>query len=248
MNLELNDAIINCALSEIEIILQNCNKSLSAFQDFPKITLTSINDISTKYISELNYNKKELKDKVKINYSKFNKDQKHIYDLIINRYNINEKINLFFINGAGGCGKTFLYNTLLAKVRSEGKIAIAMASTGIASILLDGGHTAHSQLKIPLKCNSTSTCNISLNPSKKNKTDTELIKLIQEAELFVWDEAPAKSKFVYETVDRTFRDIMKEKNTNLEKIPFGGKLIIFSGDFQQLLPVIPHANRAIIIS
>ena len=42
-------------------------------------------------------------------------------------------------------------------------------------------------------------------------------------------------KHVYETVDRTFRDIMKQVNPALEKIPFGGKIIIFGGDFRQIL-------------
>ena len=32
---------------------------------------------------------------------------------------------------------------MLAKVRSQGKIALAMASSGIAALLLPGGTTAH---------------------------------------------------------------------------------------------------------
>jgi hypothetical protein len=37
-----------------------------------------------------------------------------------------------------------LFNTILAKVRSQGNIALAVASSGIAALLLDDGRTAHS--------------------------------------------------------------------------------------------------------
>ena len=39
-------------------------------------------------------------------------------------------------------------------------------------------------------------------------------------------------KYVYETVDRSFRDLMKQVNSDLEKIPFGGKIMVFGGDFR----------------
>ena len=71
-----------------------------------------------------------------------------------------------------GTGKTFLYNTILAKIRSEGKIAIAVATSGIAASLLDGGVTAHSIFRIPLKVDNDSTCNIPV--------DSDLAKMIQK--------------------------------------------------------------------
>ena len=51
---------------------------------------------------------------------------------------------VFFLEGFGGTGKTFLINLILAKVYSDGGIALATASSGIAATLLDGGTTAHS--------------------------------------------------------------------------------------------------------
>lgn len=41
-------------------------------------------------------------------------------------------------------------NLILAKVRSQRKLAIAVASSGIAATLLTGGRTAHSTFKLPL--------------------------------------------------------------------------------------------------
>ena len=55
-------------------------------------------------------------------------------------------------------------------------------------------------------------------------------------------------KYVYETVDRSFRDIMKQVNSDLEKIPIGGKIMVFGGDFRQILPILKHRNRSSIVS
>ena len=56
----------------------------------------------------------------------------------------------FFLDAPGGTGKTFLINLLLAQIRSSGKVALAVASSGIAATLLSGGRTAHSTFKLPL--------------------------------------------------------------------------------------------------
>lgn len=66
--------------------------------------------------------------------------------------------NIFFVDGPGGTGKTFVYSIMLAHVRSQGQIALAVASSGIAALLLKGGRTAHSRFKIPLDLDRTSTC------------------------------------------------------------------------------------------
>jgi hypothetical protein len=68
---------------------------------------------------------------------------------------------VFFVDGLGGAGKTFLYETLLCSVRAQPAVAIATASSGIAALLLSGGRTAHSRFKIPVKgLSNTSTCYI----------------------------------------------------------------------------------------
>ena len=64
---------------------------------------------------------------------------------------------VFFVDGPGGSGKTFLYNLILAKVRSQGRVALGMASSGIAALLLSDGTTAHFRLKLPIPINHIST-------------------------------------------------------------------------------------------
>ena len=46
-----------------------------------------------------------------------------------------------------------------------------------------------------------------------------------------------------ETVDRTLRDICDQEN-----IPFGGKLIVFCGDFRKILSVVTKESRADIVA
>ena len=65
---------------------------------------------------------------------------------------------LFFVDGPGGTGKTFLYKLLLAHVRMEGHIALCVASSGIAAQLMPGGRTAHSRFKLPLTILENSSC------------------------------------------------------------------------------------------
>ncbi|KAG3004324.1 hypothetical protein PC128_g20667 [Phytophthora cactorum] len=114
---------------------------------------------------------------------------------------------------------------MLAKVRLSGKLAIAVVSSGIVSLLLMGGRTAHSTFKIPLKLNESSTYSI---------TKTFLVqKLIKEASLIIWDEAPMSHRQAFEVVNRTLRDIL-ENDTE----PFGGNVFVLSGDVRQILPVV----------
>ena len=54
---------------------------------------------------------------------------------------------IFFVDGPGGTGKTFLYRTILATLRKASHIAIATTTSGIATTLLPGGRTSHSRLR-----------------------------------------------------------------------------------------------------
>ena len=85
--------------------------------------------------------------------------QAKIYNQIIQAVNKNEG-EMFFLYGYGGTGKTFIWKTLAASLRVDNKIVIMVASSGIASLLLPGGKTTHSKLKIHVPIFEDSTCNI----------------------------------------------------------------------------------------
>ncbi|POM79407.1 Helitron helicase-like protein [Phytophthora palmivora] len=161
-----------------------------------------------------------------------NENQKDIFDQVIEA--VNHPIGgqkLFFVDGPGGTGKSFMLEQILAYVRLQRKVAIAVASSGIAATLLTGGHTAHSTFRNPLKLSEFSTCSLSWQSQKA--------ELIRKASLIIWDEAPMMHRACFEAVDRSFRDIMKN-----ELEPFGGKVMVFSGDHRQILSVLKDATRA----
>ena len=144
-----------------------------------------------------------------------------------------------FIDARGGCGKTYVLNTILAAVRSlepgQPSVALAMATTGIAANLLSLGRTFHSRMKAPLTPTEDSTLAI--------PAQSDLAKLIKMAKLFLIDEATMLNGYQLEALDRTLRDLMRKPDR-----PFGDKIIILAGDFRQCLPVISGANRAGIVN
>nr|GEV74280.1 ATP-dependent DNA helicase PIF1-like [Tanacetum cinerariifolium] len=59
---------------------------------------------------------------------------------------------------SGGTGKTLLYKTIIARLRSEQMIMLVVASSGIASLLLPASRTSHSRIVIPLELMENNTC------------------------------------------------------------------------------------------
>ncbi|KAM1440164.1 hypothetical protein ACFXTO_013956 [Malus domestica] len=54
-------------------------------------------------------------------------------------------------------------------------------------------------------------------------------------------------KQCFETLDRSLRDVLKRSKPGFDDLPFGGKPILFGGDFRQILPVVPNGTRADIV-
>ena len=108
-------------------------------------------------LDEHGYNVDILRDTVQRDSMCLNVDQRIAFDTLCQAVTSQEG-GMFFLEGFGGTGKTFLINLILAKIRSDGGIALATASNGIAATLLDGGTTAHFRFKIPIDIQSDSTC------------------------------------------------------------------------------------------
>ncbi|GJR68313.1 DNA helicase [Tanacetum coccineum] len=176
-------------LYEIEIILSNCGKSLHAFglppppQDLPAQLANRL------LMEERNYYREELAQLKDESVPLLNDEQGQIYDLIINA-DTNNRI-----------------------LRSEGKIVLAVASSGIASLLLPSSRTAHSRFKLPLELTEESLCRITMN--------TQFGKLLADTDLIIWDEAPMNDRRCFEALDRSLRDIV-DKPSSL----FGGKSVL----------------------
>lgn len=147
------------------------------------------------------------------------------------------------MSGGASIGKTFVYNTVAKKCRSFGHIVVTIASSGIASLLLKGGRTAHSTFCIPLDVHDNYVCGFS-----KQSLQAELFR---GTKLIIWAEVPMQHKHCVEEVDH--KHCVEEVDHTLqdvcdnEKI-FGGISIVLGGDFRQILLVVPKRVREDIVN
>ncbi|SCZ94235.1 BZ3500_MvSof-1268-A1-R1_Chr12-2g03772 [Microbotryum saponariae] len=146
---------------------------------------------------------------------------------------LNSRGKVLFAEAPGGTGKTILEKTILARIRSEGKYALAVASSGIAALLLPKGRTAHSWFKIPIDIFDDSTCNV--------PKQGQLAELFRMCDLIVWDEAPMQHRRCFQLVDRMLQDVRSSTAR------FGGLTVVLAGDPKQCLPVIPKSSPAQIV-
>ena len=167
-------------------------------------------------------------------YDQLNQEQRHFLDTFLQAFQTQSDNNCFFIDGSGGTGKTFLYNTLVHILRGMQIKVKCIAFSGIASTLLIDGATAHSTFQIPIPLNNESTCNI--------KRGTIRARDLCSTSVFIWDEASMIPADAMNAVDRLLKDLTRSHQ------PFGGKFFILGGDFRQVLPVIRRGGREITVS
>lgn len=160
-------------------------------------------ELSIDLIKELSYDTALLDAQVSETEPHLLPDQKDIYNKILQRVELGEG-GLFFLDAPGGTGKTFLFNLILAKIRKDRYVALAVASSEIAATLLSSGRTAHLVFKLPLNLASdeTSTCNISKSSFRG--------ALLQQCKLILWNCCTMSHKRAIEALDRCLQDIQIE--------------------------------------
>jgi hypothetical protein len=166
-------------------------------------------------------------------------DQRNIYDPIIlciqNSINgIANRNNCYYVDGPGGCGKTYLISALIHRIRSLGQSVLSMAFTGIAASLIEDGTTIHYRYKFPVPTLPDSISNI-----RPYSPEGQLLRVVI---LQIYDEASMISKYILEAIDRTLKDILRNQ------LPFGGVTVLFCGDLRQCLPIVRNGNAAAICS
>jgi hypothetical protein len=210
-----HEQVEELALREIDTILQQFGKTLSDYH-LPEPSLGFDNFIGVSQIiaTEMADDPLALLESWAHGYQSANAEQKTILDEI--RLDIAMGQNtLFFIDGPGGTGKTFVENLLLSWVRSQHDIALAVASSGIASILLHHGRTSHSRFHIPIDIQPESVCAI--------PAQSTVAELLRRTKLIIWDEVSSQHRYCFEAVDRTLKDICKSSKW------FGGIPVVFAG-------------------
>ncbi|KAH7546811.1 hypothetical protein FEM48_Zijuj01G0240700 [Ziziphus jujuba var. spinosa] len=119
-------------LGHINIILESMGKTLADYDllEFD-IDDNDIHDDNREISEELSI---VINDDDIACAQSLNIEQNIAYDQILDKV-FSKVPGLFFIDGPGGSGKTFLYKTILAAVRSKGLIALATASSGVAAFI-----------------------------------------------------------------------------------------------------------------
>ena len=227
--------IYDFGLHLLDDILHNSGHSLSDFPSMPQPLLNWTDSLNNRLISQQrNYDPQIEGSAAQHLLTSLNDDQRYAFEKIWQSI-IHNQGQIFFVDGFGGCGKTYLYQTICHAVRAEGIIILCVASTGLACLLLPGGQTAHSMFKIPIdSLDAHSICNISKQSFRTN--------LLKTTSAVIFNECLMTHRHCFEALDRTFQD--------LHDCPkrFGGLTMIFGGDFQQILPVIPKGSRADIVN
>lgn len=170
------------------------------------------------------------------NLHKLNVEQTKVFDSIMCSLRQDTRSpcssKLFYIDGPGGSGKTFLYNCLIASLKASGKTVICTAFTGIAASQLIDGMTLHTTFSIPVGYESST-----LLPISPSSQEAERFK---NASLLVVDEAPMVPLALINIIDQQLKDITGKN------LPFGGKVVVFGGDFRQCLPILSTRDQAAI--
>jgi hypothetical protein len=213
------DIIYKKALFLIDLELRYQEKSLKDFKTMPQdIDKSDYDDLEEDDF----YEPQEEMRKAENLITTMNDGQKDIVNGFLSAIE-NDKQKCLFIDGPGGTGKTYALNTLFHLARANNKKVINMAFSGIAANSLKKGRTIHSTFKLPLDINAYSYSGI----ENKGK-EAERIK---NTDIFVLDEASTISKYVLNIIDIKLKELMKNK------LPFGGKIMILSGDFRQILTI-----------
>ncbi|XP_057305275.1 ATP-dependent DNA helicase PIF1-like [Hydractinia symbiolongicarpus] len=140
---------------------------------------------------------------------------------------------LFYLEGAGGSGKTFTYSYLISELTGRGFQVGTAAFTGIAATLLKKGTTIHRLFRLPVPIVENSTCNIT--PVSAYAAE------LRQKSLFLLDEASMIPKHAFHAIDRHLQDICNNE------LPFGDKVVLLGGDFSQLLPVVRKGKATEIV-
>ena len=244
------DAMVNKALEEIEQMLQEFDIWDITEKGLPRPDLEKIpqrNRIARELQEELDRLRQDpteadQNDRIE----QMNVGQRAVYDEIMDSVRTNSG-KLIAIDAPGGTGKTFLLNNVLEGVRQEGKIALATAYTGIAAILLPGGATLHSKLKVPTKAEKLQNPTTYLGCTHA-KSGTRKLLEAEETALLIIDEVTMVEANIFNMIDRTLRKRIRGTEENPHSKPFGGLTVVVSGDWRQTLPVIPRSSRAQVVS
>lgn len=132
---------------------------------------------------------------------------------------LNDTNECCFISGKAGVGKSTLMKHF---INTTNKQVVVLAPTGIAALNV-GGQTIHSFFKLPPKL---------INSTKLINVTKEIKDLLKHVDTIIIDEVSMVRADIINGIDYSLKKHIGNK------LPFGGKQIVFVGDLYQLPPVV----------
>ncbi len=134
---------------------------------------------------------------------------------------------LFLIHGPPGTGKSYVANAFIKRLNDIELTCLVSAPTGVAASVLNGGRTVHSLFGLDNRNRKKNSISSSLSGGKL----LALKNLIGDSACLLIDEVSFVSAKMLSEVDTKLREIKSSQ------LPFGGLMVILSGDMFQLPPV-----------
>ena len=169
-----------------------------------------------------------------LDYQTLNEKQKLVFKRIESHYddilkdNQTEPLRII-VMGTAGTGKTYLINAIRGRLREMTGVrfkspVLVLAPTGVAAFNING-ITVHSALSIPIIAKD-----LDINGERLKQLQNRL----QDVIYVIIDEKSMVGRRMLGTIDMRLRQAFPEHSNE----PFGGRSIILSRDFGQLLPVL----------
>ena len=223
------NASATAALKHIDLMLAKHGRSTN------QSGLPTVTHDNTEYDRLLNaFNRSEQAEVYRDMSPNLTNEQKHIFDKVTTNA-LHNKGGVYMIDAPAGTGKSYTICASSSYLRAQGKLVLCAASRGIAALLLPGGLTAHSTFKLPFGDDATegSICGV--------KAESQRAEVLKRASLIVWDEVVMSSKYAPEALHLTLQDLCQND------LPFGGKTILFSGDWRQVALVLKYGTEVEIV-
>ena len=119
--------------------------------------------------------------------------------------------NTIFVTGDGGTGKTFLFNTIISRLRNMRIRVIASAFTGCAATLLTGGATVHSVFRFGINIDQDCTPSVSMQ--------IFMVNAFSDSQVIIIDEVSMLPKHMLEVIDRVCKQMVPLQQKLKQSLP-----------------------------